>query len=61
MGYVGLTFGLFLADKNIEVHGYDIDISKIKSLKKKKLYFFENDLNIFEKILTKFFYLKEYK
>ncbi len=58
LGYVGLTFGLFLADKNIEVHGYDIDKSKIKSLKKKKLYFFENDLNnIFEKNFNKNFFI----
>lgn len=60
LGYVGLTFGLFLADKNIEVHGYDIDKFKIKSLKKKKLYFFENDLNnIFEKNFNKNFFISK--
>lgn len=58
LGYVGLTFGLFLADKNIEVHGYDIDKTKIISLQKKKLYFFENDLNnIFEKNFNKNFFV----
>lgn len=58
LGYVGLTFGLFLADKNIEVHGYDTDKIKIISLKKKKLYFFENDLNnIFEKNFNKNFFV----
>ena len=58
LGYVGLTFGLFLAEKNFEVHGYDADKSKINSLNKKKLYFFENDLNnIFEKNFNKNFFV----
>ena len=57
LGYVGLTYGLFLADKNFEVHGYDTDKYKINSLNKKKLYFFENDLNnIFEKNFNKNFF-----
>ena len=58
LGYVGLTFGLFLADKNIKVYGYDTDKIKVNSLNKKRLYFFENDLNnIFEKNLNKNFFV----
>ena len=48
LGYVGLTFGLFLAKSGFKVFGIDQDIKKIKKLKKKQTYIYEKGI---EKIL----------
>ena len=45
LGYVGLPLYLILQSKKLDVTGYDVDSSKILSLKKKNFLFKEKSLN----------------
>ena len=38
LGYVGLVTSIVLSKKGFKVFGFDTDVSKINSLRKKKLY-----------------------
>lgn len=57
LGYVGLVTSIVLSKKGFKVFGFDTDVSKINSLRKKKLYIKEKNLsNIFKsKIVDKNF------
>ena len=49
LGYIGLPFSMILAENGYDVCGYDIDENKINSLKSKKFFFDEKDLNKLKK------------
>ncbi len=58
LGYVGLTLGLVFAKNGINVFGYDINKSTIKSLKLKKPTFFEKNIKTYiKKYINKSFKL----
>ena len=44
LGFVGLTTALALSKMKFRVHGVENDNSKLESLKKRKLYFYEPHL-----------------
>tara|TARA_Y100001936_G_C16067861_1_gene668451 strand:- start:20 stop:1240 length:1221 start_codon:yes stop_codon:yes gene_type:complete len=49
LGYVGLVSSICLGSRNHTIYGFDKDLKKIKSLKDRKLYINENELdNLFQ-------------
>lgn len=58
LGVVGLTTALGLSEKGNKVYGYDVNLEKIKTIKNKKLPFFEKDLQkVLKKNLNNTFFL----
>ncbi len=54
LGYIGLPTALLIANSGVSVTGFDIDVNKIKSLKKGKLFFEENGLKeLFKSVTSK--------
>jgi UDP-N-acetylglucosamine 2-epimerase (non-hydrolysing) len=54
LGYIGLPTSLLMAKAGIETNGFDIDLSKIKSLSNEELFFEEQGLDkLFKKALKR--------
>lgn len=54
MGYIGFPTALLVANSNIEVQGFDVDVKKINKLKKKKVIFEEKGLSdLFQSVNSK--------
>ncbi len=61
LGYVGLTFGLVVADQGFIVTGYDTSQEKLKSLRELKSYIHEIGLNeLLQKNYNKNFFVSDY-